>query len=125
MGKAPVQPGERVGLHQRLQELDAGVVGEVQIINDHGPQFACHGVAERGVDRALQQQPLGFAGQRHGVPQLRQQVYSSSHHTCSIPSAARSVRHSDWLVTLRSASIIGWYGDAYSSSRARPISGRR
>ena len=72
MGEAPTQRDKRFGLDQRLQELEAGVIGKVQVIDDHGLQPLRSGIAQRGVDRPVQQQALGFPGQRNGVAEFGQ-----------------------------------------------------
>ena len=70
--EAPVQRGERVGLDQGLQELDARLVGEVQVVDDDRVQFGGRRIDERSVDRAVQQEPLRLAGECHRRAQLGQ-----------------------------------------------------
>ena len=72
LGEAPVQRGERLRLRQHLQELDAGVVGEVQVVDHQRLQALGDRIDQGGVDGALQQQPLRLAGQGHRLAELGQ-----------------------------------------------------
>ena len=71
--EAPVQVAEGVRLGQRLQEFDAGVVGEVQVVDDRGAHPRRRRVGQRRIDGAVQQQPLRLARQRRAVAEFGQQ----------------------------------------------------
>jgi hypothetical protein len=70
--EAPLQRGERVGLRERLQELEARRVGEVQVVDDERGEAVAERVGERRVDGALQQKPLRVAGARDRGAELGQ-----------------------------------------------------
>ena len=71
-GKTPAQRAQVFRQAQRLQTLNAGVVGEVQVVHDQRVQTKRKRLRQRGLDRALQEQPLRVTGQRHGLAQLGQ-----------------------------------------------------
>ena len=70
--EAPAQGSERIRLDERLDELDARVVGEVQVVDDHRVDARRQRVDERRVDGAVQQEPLRLARERDRRTQLRQ-----------------------------------------------------
>ncbi len=66
--KPQLSMDERVRLRQRLQELDAGVVGEVQVVDDHREQPRARGVGAASRRRRV---AAAAAGLRRPVPRRR------------------------------------------------------
>jgi hypothetical protein len=67
-----MQRGERVRQHQGLQEFEARIVGEVEVVDDDGVQADSDRVDQRGVDRTVQGEPLRLPGESDGGAELRQ-----------------------------------------------------
>ena len=71
--QTPAQSRQGVGLDQGLQQIEARIVGEVQVVDDNGTQAEGCRVAQRGIDRSLQQQSLRRARPRHRGTEFGQQ----------------------------------------------------